>query len=100
MEYQALQIDAKELQIFVEAALPHANVSLSTINPQYHSWCLTIKADNLWYEYSWGPLSGFGFTDVNAELGENDNTFAPYEVPLSSMADAKQCLLNKIQNAI
>lgn len=100
MKYRVPEIDAKELQAFVEATLPHAKVLLSTINPQYQSWCLEIKADNLYYEYSWGPLSGFGFTDVNTELGEDDNPFAPYEIQLSSMEEAKQCLLKKVQNAI
>ena len=100
MKYQVPPIDAEELKTFVRAKLPHASVALSTINPQYESWRLTIKTDGIWYEYSWGPLSGFGFTDVNAEAGENDNSFAPYEISLSSMAEAKQCLLNKIYDAI
>ena len=100
MKHEAPRIDAKELQTFVEATLPHATVSLSIINPQYQSWSLTINANDLWYEYSWGPLSGFGFTDVNAETGENENPFSPYEAPLPSMADAKQFLLNKIQTVV
>ncbi len=98
MKYEVPPIDAKELQSFVEAKLPHAKISLSLINPQYQSWRLEIKADNLYYEYSWGPISGFGFTDVNTELGEDDSPFAPYEIYLSSMEEAKQCLLKKVQN--
>jgi hypothetical protein len=75
MKHEAPRIDAKELQTFVEATLPHATVSLSIINPQYQSWSLTINANDLWYEYSWGPLSGFGFTDVNAEQGRTRTHF-------------------------
>jgi len=104
MKYKVPQINAEELQAFVEAALPHAEVTLSCIDPQFHSesWCLGIRAANLWYEYTWEPLSGFRFTDVNAALKENYryNSFAPYVIPLFSMEEAKQCLREKIENAV
>lgn len=92
------QINPEELQAFVQEVLPDANVRLLSVNPEYHFWRLEINNEQFRLEYVWGPECGFGFTDVDTELGPEDNPFAPYEITLHSMAEAKQSLIEKIQS--
>ena len=86
------KIDVQELKRFIESLLPHAQIVLRPINPEYQSWQIEVIADELNFEYSWGPLSGFGFTDQNEDLGENQSPFAPYDINLESLEQAKDCL--------
>ena len=78
------EINAQELKEFIETLLPQAQVTFSPMNPDYGSWRIEVE--------EWEPLSGFGFTDLNEELEENDNPFDPYGVNLQSMEAAKDCL--------
>lgn len=86
------EIDAQELKEFVETLLPQSQVTFSPMNPDYGSWQIEVVGDGLRVEYFWGPLSGFGFTDLNEKLGADNSPFDPYSVNLQSMESAKACL--------
>jgi hypothetical protein len=87
-------IDQDELKRFIEEALPNAQIKETFRNPQYESWQLEITTTDLCFEFSWGPLSGFGFTDLKAIVDENYNPFDPYDVGFESLADAQQFLVD------
>lgn len=91
------EIDAQELKNFINELLPQAEVTLTLMNPKYGSWQIEATENDLRFEYFWGPLSGFGFTDINEEPGENDSPFDPYGVNLQSLAEAKQILRRLVE---
>ena len=87
------EISAPELMKFAKALFPSADVDYVSINPEYRSWRIEIKkGKELFLDISWGPLSGFGGSDVLNIPEEESNPFDPYEVCFDSMDAAKKWL--------
>ncbi len=94
----APSISAQELASVAKELFPSALIAYKPINPDYGSWRLEIggRSETQWLEFSWGPLSGFGATDMKEDLGDDAaDIFAPYAVSLDSFEAAKTWLHSK-----
>ena len=93
---QVPEIAAKDMVEVVRRWIPSAQIEEQVLNRDYGSWLLRVTAPNIELEFSWGPLSGFGVTNLLADLTDDDNPFAPYEVGLASAQDAEAYLANHL----
>ncbi len=73
---------------------PTSKVAQEPINPEYRSWRITVggKEEDRWLEITWGPLSGFGGTDVRNLPRDDPDIFAPFEVAFGSSEEAMRWL--------
>jgi hypothetical protein len=91
------EISALELMDYVRSIFPATKIVHEPINRDYGSWCITVggKEEDRWLEVVWGPLSGFGGTDMKNLPGDDPDIFAPFEVAFDSLEDAKRWLADK-----
>ena len=91
------KISALEVLECAKSTFPASKVVHETINPDFGSWRVTVggKDEARWLEIVWGPLSGFGATDVRKLPSDDPDIFAPFDVALSSMEEARQWLAAK-----
>jgi hypothetical protein len=84
-------VSAPDLSAFARELFPAATVTHIPMNPEHQSWRIEIRGEESRLEIFWGPLSGFGGTDVLA-LNDDENPFAPYDVGFDSLEAAKAWL--------
>jgi len=94
-------IPVADLVGIARSAFPASRVIHEPINRDHGSWRVIIggKEEDLWLEVVWGPLSGFGATDMKNLPGDDPDIFAPFGVPLKSIEDAKSWFTTKTKNA-
>ena len=85
---------AAELLEYARSAFLRDRVVHEFINPELGSWCITVggKGESRWLDVVWGPLSGFGGTDVKNHPSDDPDIFAPFAVRFESIDDAKRWL--------
>src|SRR5205814_7404725 len=80
-------IDRDALVRELRRFLPNAAVSARTINPDYGSWEIAIRDNGHRINIAWGPLSGFGATDLD-NIREDISPFLSHDWPLESPEEA------------
>jgi hypothetical protein len=68
-------VAAEELAAKVRAILQEPLIEITPINPEYGSWNLRVKKGSLDMEFIWGPLTGFGGTDLARPITPDDTPF-------------------------
>jgi len=91
-------VSSDELSRFIGALLPDAEISLAFVSKEHRSWVMAVTNDNLKIEFFWGPLSGFGVTDLLAKDDDPD-IFRPYGVALESIDEAKRWFSKRVAGA-
>lgn len=90
-------IDRDALIQAIAARLPGAAVETEDINPDYGSWRLQVSLGSKRADISWGPLSGFGATDVN-NFREDSNPFGAFDWPMESVNAAVEFVAKVLEN--
>jgi hypothetical protein len=67
--------------------LPHATVASAIINQQHKSWEINIRDDKHRVDVVWGPLSGFGATDLD-HIRDDINPFASHDWAMETAEEA------------
>jgi hypothetical protein len=80
-------IDRDALVHELQRRLPNAGVTVEIMNPEYGSWEIGIHENGRWVNIAWGPLSGFGATDLN-NIREDNSPFLSHDWPLKSADEA------------
>src|SRR4051794_1728291 len=80
----------------VRERFPDAEVRAEDINPAYRSWRVAVRRGLAEAEVSWGPLTGFGGTDLGRP-SDDPNTFSPFDVGFSSVAEAEAFLARVLE---
>lgn len=75
----------------VKSHLPGATVSVESINREYRSWRMVVTTPHRELEFVWGPLTGFGGSDLRREC---DNPFVCYDQGFSSLEEAERFLIS------
>jgi hypothetical protein len=88
------KVSSAELIECAKQLFPDEKITQSMINADFGSWQVEIggKEERRWLEIVWGPLSGFGGTDVKNLPAEDPDIFAPYEIGFGSLEEAKRWL--------
>jgi hypothetical protein len=90
------EIHAHELMEYAKTVFPEAEVVYLPVSVEHQSWRIEIKKEKeLFLDIFWGPLSGFGASDILNSKEEDPTPFALYEVSLDSMEAAKKWLTEK-----
>jgi hypothetical protein len=92
-------IDRDKLIDDLRSRLPDAAITVETINPDYKSWVISVKRNGHWVDIAWGPLSGFGTTDVN-NLREDNNPFASHDWPMESAEGAIEFVVRVVGGSV
>jgi hypothetical protein len=80
-------IDREALLARLQRRFPLAQLRWEWINPQYRSWLIEVRTSTQHIEINWGPLSGFGATDLNDQR-EDVNPFGAFDWPLETVEEA------------
>lgn len=80
-------IDRENLLAALQHQFPIARTRWGWINRQYGSWLIEVRTSTSHIEINWGPLSGFGATDMNNPR-EDVNPFGPFDWPLETVEEA------------
>jgi hypothetical protein len=80
-------IDRDELVRELKRSLPDMDISSRTINADYGSWEIDVRGLGCWVNITWGPLSGFGATDMD-NIREDNSPFLSHDWPLETAAEA------------
>ena len=78
--------------------LPKAKLEITYRHPIYNTWTLSVVAENIELEFTWGPLSGFGATDFLHAKDDDPNPFAPYEIGFESIEESEKYLVDHLKN--
>jgi hypothetical protein len=92
-------IDRDELEGDLRRCLPDAAITVETINPDCGSWEIAIKRNGRQVNIAWGPLSGFGTTDLH-NLREDNNPFASHDWPMESAEAAIEFVVRVVGGGI
>jgi hypothetical protein len=82
------QLTSDAMKREVDRLLPSASVTTETINPDYKSWRLRVRLGTLDVEYAWGPLSGFGGSDLARPQTQDDTPFDYADEMFESLEEA------------
>jgi hypothetical protein len=82
-----MTMNYEEILVPLRNACPQAVIRHEPVNQTYGSWLISVEQGKHRLEIFWGPLSGFGATDLN-HWDEDTNPFAPYDHPRTSATDA------------
>jgi hypothetical protein len=91
-------VTIQQMSEVVRQYIPSAELKEEVINPDYSSWRLRVVASEVSLEFLWGPLSGFGVTNLSIPLTENDNPFAPYDIGFESLEAAENYLADFVKH--
>jgi hypothetical protein len=92
-------VESSTLMAAARDLFPCASVTFTEVNPQHKSWRIEIRIEAaVWLELFWGPLSGFGATDLYNQKPEGGGLFDPYDVSLDSVGAAIKWLNEKSRN--
>ena len=89
------QVDREDLLAFVRERFPDARVESKTVNLAFGSWDIEVITDVTRLHICWGPLSGFGGTDVN-NISDEGDPFAPFDVWFKDADHAKTWLVENV----
>ena len=76
----------------VGSVIQNPLIEITPINPEYGSWTLRVVKGDLDMEYVWGPLSGFGGTDLTRPATPNDTQFDYADEGFNSIDEALEFL--------
>ena len=82
-------IDRAALVEALQRQLPDASVTWETINPDYESWEIAVRDSQHRVNIAWGPLSGFGVTDLD-NIREDISPFLSHDWPMESAEAAAE----------
>ena len=85
-------VTAEEMATKVRAIIQDPLIEITLINPEYGSWNLRVRKGNLDMEYVWGPLSGFGGSDLARPTTPNDTPFDYADEGFDSVDEALEFL--------
>ena len=85
-------ITAEELAAKVRDVISEPLIEIAPINPKYGSWRLRVQEGRLDMEYVWGPLSGFGGTDLARPTTPEDTPFDFADEGFDSLDEALEFL--------
>lgn len=87
----------RDLQDWIQNDFPDATFSPAPVNDDYGSWRLQVSHGHSTIEFAWGPLSGFGGTDLTRLTDEL--TFDYCDVYFHSVVDAAMYAMEKFDAA-
>lgn len=87
-------IDRDALMDALRHRLPGAVVTAEQISPDYRSWQIEVRDARHHVNIAWGPLSGFGATDLDNIRGDV-SPFLSYDWPMES-ADAALAFVERV----
>jgi hypothetical protein len=71
-----VEITPEELAAKVRTIIKDPQIEIAPINPEYGSWNLRVRKEELDMEYVWFGSYGFGGTDLARPFTEDDNPFS------------------------
>lgn len=77
--------------------IPDATLELKPINSDYGSWRLNVTKGKMEMEFVWGPLSGFGGSDLSRPTSSDDTPFDYADKEFHSVEEALTFLKVLIQ---
>ena len=86
------KITAEEMAARVRTILAGAEIVITPINPEYGSWNLHVTKGRLDVEFIWGPLSGFGASDLARLTTPDDTPFDLADEGFESVDEALEYL--------
>ena len=92
-------IDRDALVDALRHRLPDASVTAETINPDYGSWEIAVRDDRHRVNIAWGPLSGFGATDLD-NIREDISPFLSHDRPMESAAEAVEFVAHVFRGSV
>ncbi|MEJ7595727.1 MAG: hypothetical protein WKF77_29810, partial [Planctomycetaceae bacterium] len=84
----------RDLQDCIQNDFPDATFSPTPVNDDFGSWRLRVSHEQSTIEYAWGPLSGFGGTDLTQLTDEL--TFDYCDLYFHSVVDAVIYAMEKL----
>ncbi|HEY1683264.1 MAG TPA: hypothetical protein VGG19_00755 [Tepidisphaeraceae bacterium] len=92
-------IDRDALVRDLQHSLPDVDISWGTINPDYGSWEIAVRGRGHWVNITWGPLSGFGATDLNNQR-EDISPFLSHDWPMQSASEALEFAVRVLTGSV
>ena len=86
------KITAEELAAKVRAIIPEPVIEITPISPEHGSWNMHVKKGKLDMEFIWGPLSGFGASDLARPTPPDDTPFDLADEGFESVDEALEYL--------
>src|SRR5262245_54619090 len=81
-------VTAEELGEKVSGIVQEPRIDITPVSPAYGSWNMRVTKGGLDMEFVWGPLSGFGGTDLVRATTPGDTPFDCADETFASIDEA------------